>query len=94
MTIGACGPNLTLSFGVRYEAQTNIGDRADWAPRVGIAWGLGTYTKTVLRAAAGVFYDRVPEVVQLNALRYNGDDAAVVPDPESALRFRRPPLSH
>jgi hypothetical protein len=63
-------PNLTVSFGARYEAQTNIGDRGDWSPRVGIAWGLGR--ETVLRAGFGAFYDRVPEVATLNARRYNG----------------------
>lgn len=30
-------PNLTLSYGVRYEAQTNAGDLANWSPRLGIA---------------------------------------------------------
>src|SRR6202023_3066874 len=33
-------PNLTLSFGLRYEAQSNLGNRAGFAPRIGIAWGL------------------------------------------------------
>jgi hypothetical protein len=69
-------PNLTLSLGLRYEAQTNIGDHGDWAPRIGIAWGLGSRanrgSKTVLRAGFGTFYDRVPDTVTLNALRYNG----------------------
>jgi hypothetical protein len=69
-------PNLTLSYGLRYEAQTNIRDRADWAPRVGIAWGIGSQpnrpAKTVLRAGAGAFYDRLPLTATLNNLRYNG----------------------
>jgi len=60
--------NLTLSLGLRYEAQTNLGDHGDWAPRVGVAWG----SKTVLRAGFGPFYDRLPTSVTLNALRYNG----------------------
>ncbi len=69
-------PNLTLSFGARFEAQTNLGDLANWAPRVGIAWGLDARgkrpAKTVLRAGFGTFYDRIPLSVTLNALRYNG----------------------
>jgi hypothetical protein len=69
-------PNLTLSFGLRYEAQTNISDLGDWAPRIGIAWGLdgkgNRAAKTVLRAGFGTFYDRIPNVVTLNADRYNG----------------------
>ena len=33
-------PNLTLSFGLRYEVQSNLGGRGNWAPRIAIAWGL------------------------------------------------------
>jgi outer membrane receptor for ferrienterochelin and colicin len=69
-------PNLTLSLGLRYEAQTNVGDHGNWAPRIGIAWRRGGRanrgTKTVLRAGFGTFYDRIPDTVMLNALRYNG----------------------
>src|SRR2546428_139006 len=38
---------LTMSLGFRYEAQTNIRDRHDLAPRLSIAWGLAP--KTVIR---------------------------------------------
>ncbi|MDP8982029.1 MAG: carboxypeptidase regulatory-like domain-containing protein [Acidobacteriota bacterium] len=62
-------PNLTLSAGLRYEAQNNYGDHLNFAPRMGIAWGIG---KTVLRAGAGIFYDRLPLTLALNSLRYNG----------------------
>ena len=69
-------PNLTLSYGLRYEAQSNLGDRSDWAPRLSIAWGLDSGgnrpAKTVLRAGLGTFYDRIPIAVTLNRLRYNG----------------------
>jgi hypothetical protein len=69
-------PNLTLSFGVRYEAQTNLGDLSNWAPRFGIAWGVdgkaNRPAKTVLRAGFGTFYDRIPLAVTLNSFRYNG----------------------
>ncbi len=69
-------PNLTLSYGLRYEAQTNIGDLSDLAPRLGIAWGIDgkgtTAAKTVLRAGFGTFYDRVTDTTILNTLRYNG----------------------
>ncbi len=34
-------PNLTISYGVRYETQSNIHDFADWSPRVAVAWGVG-----------------------------------------------------
>lgn len=68
-------PSLTLSFGLRYEAQTNLGDLSNWAPRFGIAWGIDAKSNrpatTVLRAGAGIFFDRVPVSVTLNT-RYNG----------------------
>jgi len=63
-------PALTLSFGFRYEAQTNMRDRRDFAPRVGIAWGLAP--KTVARAGFGIFYDRFALANTMTALRYNG----------------------
>ena len=69
-------PNLTLSYGLRYETQTNIHDFLDIAPRVALAWGIGGgasgKTKTVLRAGLGTFYDRVADTVTLNSLRFNG----------------------
>ncbi|MGA3324495.1 MAG: carboxypeptidase-like regulatory domain-containing protein [Terriglobia bacterium] len=67
-------PNMTISGGLRFETQDHIRDRADFAPRLGIAWGLGRgkSTKTVLRAGFGVFYDRFSEGYVLNTLRYNG----------------------
>ena len=67
-------PNLTLSGGLRVETQNHISDHADFAPRIGIAWGIGRgkSTKTVLRAGAGMFYDRFGESLILNAQRLNG----------------------
>ena len=67
-------PNLTVSLGLRYETQTNIHDWRDFAPRVGVAWGLGRggSPKTVLRAGFGIFYDRFSLANTLTALRYNG----------------------
>jgi Carboxypeptidase regulatory-like domain len=69
-------PNLTLSYGLRYETQTNIGDRGDLAPRVGIAWGVDSHAnkpgKTVLRAGFGTFYDRIADNVTLQSERFNG----------------------
>ncbi len=69
-------PNITLSGGLRFETQSDIHDHADWAPRVGFAWGLGgggkTAPKTVLRGGFGLFYDRFTEASILNADRQNG----------------------
>jgi len=69
-------PNLTLNLGVRYEAQTNISDSRDWAPRIGLAWAPGgsntKQPKTVLRAGFGMFYDRFSLSNILTARRYDG----------------------
>jgi Carboxypeptidase regulatory-like domain len=70
-------PNLTLSLGMRYEAQTNISDWGDWAPRIGFAWApgggaKGARPKTVLRGGFGLFYDRFALSNVLTAERYNG----------------------
>src|SRR6266404_3205394 len=55
-------PNVTLSYGLRFETQNNFPDKSDFAPRIGLAWGIGGSAKnppkTVLRAGFGIFYDR------------------------------------
>ncbi len=68
-------PNLTLGYGLRYEAQTNLGDPTNFAPRIALAWAPGrtkSKPKSVLRAATGIFYDRFGLNNTLNASRYNG----------------------
>jgi hypothetical protein len=67
--------NLTLSYGLRYEAQNRIGDKDDWAPRIGLAWAPtrgATPAKTVIRAGYGWFYDRFASGNVLQAIRNNG----------------------
>jgi hypothetical protein len=65
---------FSLSAGLRWEAQSRIGDRADFAPRFGFAWapGNGKQRKTVIRGGLGVFFQRVGEDVLLNAERFDG----------------------
>jgi hypothetical protein len=81
-------PNLSLSGGLRYETQNQIGDHLDFAPRFGLAWGLdhgkSGQPKTVLRAGAGVFYDRFSSNLTLQARRLNGitQQQYLVPDPD------------
>jgi hypothetical protein len=69
-------PALTLSGGLRFETQNDIHDHADWAPRLGLAWGIGgggkSAPKTVLRGGFGLFYDRFSQGLVLNAERLNG----------------------
>lgn len=69
-------PALLLSFGLRYENQTNISSRFNFAPRFGFAYSPGAggakAPKTVFRGGAGIFYDRFGENLTLQALRFNG----------------------
>ena len=68
-------PNISLSYGLRYETQTGIPYEGDWAPRMSLAWGLGhckTAPKTVLRGGYGIFYDRFSYDYLLQAERLNG----------------------
>jgi Carboxypeptidase regulatory-like domain len=68
--------NLTLSAGLRFESQNNMGDHADFAPRIGLAWGIGGNAKNppkmVLRAGYGFFYDRFSYSAVLTQERLNG----------------------
>ncbi len=69
-------PKLTLSFGLRYENQTNISDNFNFAPRFGFAYSPGAggarAPKTVFRGGFGIFYDRFGENYTLNADRLDG----------------------
>jgi Carboxypeptidase regulatory-like domain len=70
-------PNVTLSTGLRYEIQNDLGDHTDFAPRVGIAWGLdgngkNKSPKTVLRGGCGIFYDRFTSDLVLQQELQNG----------------------
>ncbi len=69
-------PNFTLSFGLRYEIQTNVSDYHDIAPRIGFAWAPGSAKngrqKTVIRGGLGLFYDRVGENLTMRTFQLNG----------------------
>jgi hypothetical protein len=70
-------PNLTFSFGLRYEIQNNADTKLGFAPRFAVAWSPGAANstrppKTVIRAGAGVFYNRFNEGSTLTANRFNG----------------------
>lgn len=69
-------PGVTLSYGLRFESQTEMPDHADWAPRLGISWaiphGKNKPPLAVIRSGFGVFYTRFPSLNVLQAQRENG----------------------
>ena len=70
-------PNISLSLGLRYETQNDLGDHADIAPRIGLAWGIdgkgkNKSPKTILRLGYGIFYDRFSENLVLQQELQNG----------------------
>jgi hypothetical protein len=80
-------PNLTVSYGVRFEGQNRISDRSDFAPRFAVSWApgakAGKKANTVLRAGYGWFYDRFTAANVLTAIHGNGVNQQnyVVKDP-------------
>ncbi|MFN2515594.1 MAG: carboxypeptidase regulatory-like domain-containing protein, partial [Pyrinomonadaceae bacterium] len=70
-------PNLTVSFGLRYENQSNISSKFNFAPRLAFAWSPGAANsakppKMVIRGGGGIFYNRFGEGNTLQANRFNG----------------------
>jgi hypothetical protein len=93
-------PILTLSLGLRYEAQTNVSSHADVAPRFGFAWapfqksdkGVST-PHIVIRGGFGVFYDRFSESYTLQQNRLNGtrQQQFVVSEPQILALYPQVP---
>jgi hypothetical protein len=78
-------PNLTLSFGLRYDWQSNIDSKFNFAPRFGFAWspqfgeassadqaGGRRAQRSVIRGGIGVFYNNFNESLLSQTLRFNG----------------------
>lgn len=71
-------PNLTLSMGLRYDAQTNVRVGLYLAPRFAFAYAprvdAGGRTTTVIRGGFGIFFDRFGEGLLLQANHFNGSN--------------------
>jgi hypothetical protein len=81
-------PNFTLSYGLRFETQNHIPNKANFGPRVALSYGLGgggKPPKTVLRAGYGIFFNRYTYDLLLNVDRYNlnqqGQVQSIQPNP-------------
>jgi hypothetical protein len=64
--------DLTLSFGVRQELQTNLGDKFNLAPRFGFVWSPKKNGSITLRGGAGIFYDWFGSQAFEQTLRVDG----------------------
>lgn len=51
-------PNLTASYGLRYEQETVVRDRNNFAPRAALAYDPSGTGRMVVRVGAGVFFNR------------------------------------
>ncbi len=74
--------NLTISAGLRYEAQTNLGAKYNFAPRLAFAYSPRTAANntnnnnrltTVIRGGFGIFYDRFDDSLTLDTRRLDGN---------------------
>ncbi|MCU1223742.1 MAG: Cna B-type protein [Edaphobacter sp.] len=83
-------PNLTVTYGIRYETQNDISSHHDFAPRLSFAYGLGSSKsspKTVLRGGFGIFYDRYNLTNIVTTVQSNGTN-------QQQLIVRDPQVSH
>ena len=64
--------SLTISPGVRFEAQTHVEDYVNVGPRIGITWAPFKSGKTTLRGSFGIFYDWLSSGTYEQTLRVDG----------------------
>jgi hypothetical protein len=65
--------SLTFSPGLRYEAQSHLGDFNNLAPRFGFTWSPFQSGKTSIRMSSGIFYDWVSAGTYAQTLRLDGE---------------------
>ena len=84
-------PSLSLSLGVRHEFQSDLPYHKNLGPRAALALAPGRH-RTVIRAGAGFFYDRLPGVMDQQSLLYDGRHISqiVIPNPSYPVPFTSP----
>src|SRR5262245_17465389 len=77
-----------VSLGLRYEAQTNPSDGISLGPRIGVGYSPDRKRHWVMRARAGLVYDRIAAPLAVETLRLDGHrvqqviiDSPSFPDP-------------
>ncbi len=65
-------PTLTFNYGLRYERESAVSDNNNFGPRVGIAWDPFKKGTGVIRAGAGIFYNRVLLRTVANSIQNTG----------------------
>ena len=91
-------PNLTFSYGLRYETQTNAHSKYDFGPRLAVAWSPGAANsarppKMVIRVGTGFFFNRFSEGSTLTANRFNGVNVIQTFVTEEARRLTPPSIA-
>jgi hypothetical protein len=64
--------NLTVSYGVRQELQTNGPGKFNLAPRLGFVWSPFKKSNVTVRGGSGIFYDWLGAQTYEQTLRVNG----------------------
>ena len=64
--------SMTISFGARYDWQSNVNNHKNFAPRLGIVWSPLANGQTTIRAGGGIFYDWLDTTTYLQTLLVDG----------------------
>ena len=64
-------PSFSMALGLRYEWQSNVDYRNNFAPRMAFAYA-PRQGPTILRGGFGIFYDRQPDIMQHQSALYDG----------------------
>jgi hypothetical protein len=99
-------PNLTVSFGLRYDYDTDgnnpdfthslVGNRSvdddNFQPRIGFSWDINSDGKSVLRGGAGIFTGRYLLVPAFGELQQNGETGRIVRQNLNGAILGLPPM--
>jgi len=74
---------VSLSYGLRQDAQTHVTWRPNFAPRVALSWLLDDEGDNALKFGAGVFYDTIDAGITLDTRRGGARQRFIVRKPAS-----------